>query len=258
MKNLLKNKKVLVGGAVVVGVAVLSYLHNKGLKVLAKQTPISQNGADGSLTLDTRTTVLQNALAQIQAQNNANTQAQATTQIMPKPNLTPIINATNIFGTPIPPKNPQNTGVANPIITPTSSTSTIYEAQMKLLKAQYDACKTDDCKLNILTQIKTLQLLMNQNQNNTPIPKPIIISTNSPLAIALPKPIVAGTTSPIVVATPIVTSPSGIAVTNFGTLAPVGISGWFSTIGTGLFGTIPQSTIANLTAQIQNVTPTKP
>jgi len=182
MKNLLKNKKVLVGGAVVVGVAVLSYLHNKGLKVLAKQTPIPQSGADGSLTSDTKINVLQNALAQIQAHNNANTQAQAILQTMPKPNLMPNINATNIFGTLSSPKIiASNNGVSNPTITPL-----------------------------------------------TPI------------------------------ATPIVVSPSGIAVTNVGTLAPIGISGWFTTIGTGLFGAIPQSTIANLTAQIQNVTPTKP
>jgi hypothetical protein len=54
--------------------------------------------------------------------------------------------------------------------------------------------------------------------------------------------------------TPIVVSPTGIAVTNAGTLAPVGISGWLTTIQTGILGNLPKPTILNLASQIQNST----
>jgi hypothetical protein len=189
MKNLLKDKKVLVGGGLVLGALILAHLHKKGLKVLAKQSPTSQSGADGTITssgftvnTDPKLSNLQNALAQLQlAQSNATTQGQSSLQIMPKPNLMPIINATNVFGTPASPKIiASNTGVANPIIIPTQ-----------------------------LSQM------------------------------------------------PILISPSGIAVTNAGTLQPIGVSGWLTTIQTGITGVIPKKTVAELSTQIEKVTTKK-
>lgn len=48
MKNILKDKKVIIGGVVVLG--LIAFYYNKGKKVLAKQTPNSYSSADGTLT----------------------------------------------------------------------------------------------------------------------------------------------------------------------------------------------------------------
>lgn len=193
MKNLLKDKKVLVGGGLVLGALILAHLHKKGLKVFAKQSPNAQTGADGTITsggftvnTDPKLVSLQNALSQFQQMSNQNVGA-----IMPSgvsvlnngTNLTPfqITGNSGIFGAPTSPKVViGNTGVANPVIT------------------------------------------------HTQLPQ-----------------------------MPILISPSGIAVTNAGTLQPIGVSGWLTTIQTGITGVIPKKTVAELSTQIEKVTTKK-
>jgi len=49
MKNLLKNKKVVIGGGIVLALGLIGYYYNKGKKVLNSTSKNSYSNADGSL-----------------------------------------------------------------------------------------------------------------------------------------------------------------------------------------------------------------
>jgi hypothetical protein len=203
MKNLLKNKKLLFGGAIVLGVAVLSYYHKKGLKVLASQTPATESGADGEVTTNwsggglnltptatnsswsggglnltptatnssgawitnsannSSTLALQNALSEVQKQI---AQAPATPKV--------------IVG---------NTGVANPIIMPTTPILTTPSGiavtnagtltpvgiggWLTTIQTGFNGAVPKSTILSLLAQMQSANFSLAQNTIKTPIRK---------------------------------------------------------------------------------------